>query len=120
MDEHEKSDSRVLPTSPPNKATRVAAEGGEGRGLAEGNTDDPTRPGRGAGAGVPSGLDRVRDVARKDKEARFSALVHPGFPGDFVPWIPGSLVVWSRAASARSNWWAPVSKRAVNPGLRVP
>jgi len=43
-------------------------------------------------------------------------LVHPGFPGDSVGRIPSSLVVWSSAASARSNWWAPVSERAVNPG----
>jgi group II intron reverse transcriptase/maturase len=48
----------------------------EERGLAEGNTDDPTRPGRSAGQGVPSGLDRVRQVARRDKDARFTALLH--------------------------------------------
>jgi len=30
-------------------------------------------------------------------------VVHPGFPGDSVPWISSSLVVWSCAASARSN-----------------
>jgi group II intron reverse transcriptase/maturase len=44
--------------------------------LAKGNTDDPTRPGRSAGLGVPSGLDRVREVARKDRDARFTALLH--------------------------------------------
>src|SRR5438128_6026545 len=76
MDEREKSDSPILPTSPPNKATQVAAEVGEGRGLAEGNTADPTRPGRSAGPDVANGLDRVREVARKDKEARFTALLH--------------------------------------------
>ena len=48
----------------------------EGRGLAEGNTASETRPGRRAGPGVPSALDRVRQVARKDKEARFTALLH--------------------------------------------
>jgi retron-type reverse transcriptase len=61
---------------PPNKAGEPAAEAVEGRRLAEGNTDDPTRPGRSAGPGVPSGLDRVREVARRDKEARFAALLH--------------------------------------------
>jgi len=76
MNEREKSDSPVLPTNPPNKATQVAAEVGEGRGLAEGNTDRPTRPGRSAGPGVTSGLDRVREVARKDKDVRFTALLH--------------------------------------------
>ena len=59
---------------PPNKAP--AAEVVEERGLAEGNTDDPTRPGRSAGQGVPSGLDRVRQVARRDKDARCTALLH--------------------------------------------
>lgn len=40
------------------------------------NTDGETRPGRSAGPGVSSGLGRVREVARKDKDARFTALLH--------------------------------------------
>ena len=76
MDEHEKSDSPVLPTNSPNKATTVAAEVGEERGLAEGNTDSTTRPGLRAGPDVTNGLDRVREVARRDKDARFTALLH--------------------------------------------
>jgi RNA-directed DNA polymerase len=74
MNERGKSDSPVVPAKPPNKAP--AAEVVEERGLAEGNTDRPTRPGRRAGSGVPNGLDRVREVARRDKEARFAALLH--------------------------------------------
>ncbi len=54
----------------------MAAEAVEERGLAKGNTDGPTRPGHRAGSGVPSGLDRVREVARTDKGARFTALLH--------------------------------------------
>ena len=61
---------------PPNKAAGAAAEAAEERGLAEGNADGPTRPGHRAGPGVPSGLDRVREVARRDKDARFTALLH--------------------------------------------
>jgi retron-type reverse transcriptase len=76
MNEHGKSDSLVVPTKPPNKAAFAATEAVEGRRLAKGNTDRPTRPGPRAGQGVPSGLDRVREVARKDKEARFTALLH--------------------------------------------
>src|SRR5215213_4818836 len=76
MDERGKSDNLVVPAKPPNKAGGPVAEAVEERGLAKGNTDDPTRPGRSAGHGVPSGLDRVREVARKDKEARFTALLH--------------------------------------------
>ena len=48
----------------------------EGRGLPEGNTASKTRPGRRAGVGVPSALDRVRESAQKDKDARFTALLH--------------------------------------------
>ena len=44
--------------------------------MAEGNTARSTRPGRSAGHGVPGGLDRVREVARRDKDARFTALLH--------------------------------------------
>ncbi len=76
MYERGKSDSPVLPAKPPNKAGRPAAEAVEGRGLAKGNTDDPPRPGRSAGPDVSSGLDRVREAARKDKDARFTALLH--------------------------------------------
>ena len=76
MHERGKSDSPVVPAKPPNKAGRPVAEVVEERGLAEGNTDDPTRPGRSAGPGVSSGLDRVREVARRDKDARFTALLH--------------------------------------------
>ncbi len=74
MHERGKSDGSVVPTNPPNKAQ--AAEVGEGREPAEGNTDSSTRPGRSAGSDVPSGLDRVREVARRDKDARFTALLH--------------------------------------------
>jgi RNA-directed DNA polymerase len=48
----------------------------EGRGPAKGNTASETRPGRSAGQGVSSDLDRVRQVARRDKDVRFTALLH--------------------------------------------
>ena len=48
----------------------------EGRGPAKGNAASKTRPGRSAGQGASSALDRVRRVARKDKDARFTALLH--------------------------------------------
>lgn len=74
MHERGKSDNPVVPANPPNKA--LAAEVGEERGLAKGNTASTTRPGHRAGQGAPNGLDRVRRVAREDKEARFTALLH--------------------------------------------
>jgi RNA-directed DNA polymerase len=76
MNERGKSDRPVVPAKPPNKTGLPVAEVVEERGLAEGNTDSSTRPGRSAGHDVPSGLDRVREVARRDKEARFTALLH--------------------------------------------
>jgi retron-type reverse transcriptase len=60
----------------PNKAACAVAEVVEGRGPAKGNTASSTHPGRSAGPGAPSGLERVREVARRDKEARFTALLH--------------------------------------------
>lgn len=76
MNEYGKSDSPIVPANPTNNTTQVAAESGEGRGLAKGNTTNLTHSGHRAGQGVPSGLDRVREVARKNKEAKFTALLH--------------------------------------------
>jgi RNA-directed DNA polymerase len=78
MNERGKSDSSVVPVKPPNKAmaSAIGAEAVEERGLAKGNTDSTTSPGRSAGSEVSSGLDRVREVARRDKDARFTALLH--------------------------------------------
>ena len=67
------SDRFVVPASPLNNA--AAAEAGEGKGADHGE-HGRWRPGRSAGPGVSSGLDRVREVARRDKEARFTALLH--------------------------------------------
>jgi len=53
-----------------------AAEAGEGSGLGKENAVSATCPGLRAGVSVPSALDRVRRVARQDKEARFTALLH--------------------------------------------
>jgi len=74
MNGHQKSDRFVVPANLPNKA--AAAEAGEERKRAKGNADGETRPGRSAGPGVSSELDRVRQVAQRDKEARFTALLH--------------------------------------------
>ena len=76
MHDHGKSDRPVLPAKPPNKLGEPGAEVVEGRGLPEGNTASETRPGRSAGQDVSSDLDRVRQAARKDKDVRFTALLH--------------------------------------------
>ena len=76
MHERGKSDGPVVPARPPNNAGRPVAEAVEGRGPAKGNAASETRPGRRAGQGAPSELERVRQVARRDREARFTALLH--------------------------------------------
>src|SRR5206468_1645212 len=74
MHDREKSDRLVVPAKPPNKAFE-AAEVVEGRGLPEGNTASETRPGLSAGSGVSSDLERMRRVARKVGDVRFTALL---------------------------------------------
>src|SRR5947209_6372393 len=76
MHEHGESDGRVVPVKLSNKPGRPGAETVEGRRPAKGSTASETRPGRSAGSGVSSDLDRVRQVARKDKDVRFTALLH--------------------------------------------
>ena len=76
MHDREKSDGRVLPVKLPNNVQGGAAEAVEGRRPAKGNTTSETRPGRRAGQGAPSELGRVRRMARTDKDARFTALLH--------------------------------------------
>ncbi len=76
MNERGKSDRPVVPAKPPNNAADAVAEVVEGRGPAKGNTASETRPGRSAGEGVSSELDRVRQLARRDKDVWFTALLH--------------------------------------------
>jgi len=76
MDDRGKSDGRVVPEKLPNKPGEPGAEAVEGRRPAKGNAASETRSGRSAGLGVSSDLDRVRQVARRDKGVRFTALLH--------------------------------------------
>ena len=76
MNGNGKSDGRIVLTNSPNNAVATAAEVGEGRRPAKGNTDSTTRPGHSAGPDVPNGLERVRQAAQRDKDARFTSLLH--------------------------------------------
>ena len=76
MHEHGEPDGRVVPVIPSNEPGRPGEEAAEGRRSAKGNTASETRPGRSAGSGVSSELDRVRQVERKDRDVRFTALLH--------------------------------------------
>ena len=52
------------------------AEGVEERGLAKGNLPQQNMPRTLGRAGMPSALERIGEVARRDKKARFTALMH--------------------------------------------
>ena len=71
-----KSDGPVVPAKPTNKVAMATAEPVEERGSTKGNTASKTRLGHSAGQDATSALDRVRQVAVRDKQARFTALLH--------------------------------------------
>jgi len=76
MHDRGQSDGLVVPEKLSNNALGGVAEMVEERGPAEENTTGKTRPRRSAGLSVSSELDRVRQAAQKDREARFTALLH--------------------------------------------
>jgi RNA-directed DNA polymerase len=76
MNEHGKSDRPVVPAKSPNKAGQPAAEGREGSGLAKGNLQQQNASRTPSRTDAPSALERVRQAASKDKEVRFTALLH--------------------------------------------
>ena len=76
MNEHGKSDRPVVPAKSPNKAGQPAAEGMEGSGLTKGNLPQQNASRTPSRRDAPSALERVRQAASKDKETRFTALLH--------------------------------------------
>src|SRR3989441_2866038 len=74
--EHGKSDRPVVPTKAPNKAGQPATEGMEGSGLTKGNLQQQNVSRTPSRTDTPSALQRVRQAASKDKETRFTALLH--------------------------------------------
>jgi RNA-directed DNA polymerase len=71
-----KSDSLVVPGKPPNNATELAAEAVEGRGLAKGKPPEQHASRTQGRSGAPSALERIRQAARRDRQQRFTALLH--------------------------------------------
>lgn len=76
MNEHRKSDRPVVPGKPPNNAAHAVAEEVEGRGLAKGNLPEQNAPRTQSRSGAPSALERVRQAAKRDRKAKFTALLH--------------------------------------------
>jgi hypothetical protein len=76
MHEREKSDPSTVATKPANNSGRSETESVERREGAEGNTDKNRMHRIPSRVSVASGLDRVRERARKEKKERFTALLH--------------------------------------------
>ena len=76
MDGSGKSDSRVVPGKPSNKAEEPAAETVEGRGLTKGNPLEQNAHRTQSRASAHSALERVRQVARRNRKQRFTTLLH--------------------------------------------
>ena len=70
------SDNWVVPAKDPNKGPLGSAEGLEGSRLIEENTGEPGTSRTQSREIVSPGLKRVREAAKKDKELRFTALLH--------------------------------------------
>jgi group II intron reverse transcriptase/maturase len=76
MDGRGTSDRPIVPGKPPNKAPERAAEVVEGRGRVKGKPPGCTALRTQIRAGAPSALERLRQVARRDRKQRFTALLH--------------------------------------------
>ena len=76
MHGHGEAYSGIVPAKQPNKSEESPAEVVEGRPLTEENTRQPNpcrTPSRESG---PSGLERVREAAKRDGKLKFTALLH--------------------------------------------
>lgn len=85
MDEHGKSDRRVVPSKSPNKgaveppqgtARSKPAEAVEGRRLAKSNPQQQTMFRTQRRVRMPHELERIRQAARRDRKMQFTALFH--------------------------------------------
>jgi RNA-directed DNA polymerase len=70
------SDGRVIPTKCPNNGEQAPAEGMEGRRPTKENIRPATVPRTQSRTSALSDLHGVREVARRDKRTRFTALLH--------------------------------------------
>jgi len=76
MHEHRESHSGIVPTKGSNAGQGGPKEIVEGRPLTKENAAEPNPYRTQSRESGPSGLDRVREAAQKDKKLRFTALLH--------------------------------------------
>ena len=84
MNRREQSDSSVRPRKSSNKAGLPVAEGMEERELAKRNWRQSAALRTQGRARVVRGLERIRQVAQRDKEVRFTALLHHVYDVDML------------------------------------
>ena len=76
MNEPKKSDLVIVATKPTNKVAKAAAEPVERRTGTKGNASQQSTDRTQCRVRVSQALERVRQVAKKDKKAQFTALLH--------------------------------------------
>jgi hypothetical protein len=76
MHDNGESYSVVVPAKQPNKSGQPPAEAVEGRTLTKENVGQSNPRWTPSQTSGPSGLDRVREAARRDGKLRFTALLH--------------------------------------------
>ncbi len=76
MNGNGESYSGIVPAKHPNEGLGRPKEDAEGRPLTEENMGEPNSSRTPSRENEPNGLDRVRQAAKKDKELRFTALLH--------------------------------------------
>src|ERR1700736_6498389 len=128
MHETGKSDSRTVPKKVSNKARQGAAEGLEGRRLAEQNSSQATTLRTQSRARVHEALGRVRQAAEGQKGVRFTALLHHiyaidtlraalyGLQRDAAPGVDGET--WEHYGEALEANLAELSDRLRRGGYR--
>ena len=77
MHEHEKSHTPIVPVNSPNKASQLTSGGGEGgKGGGQRDSAELNRPFTQRKENLRKALERIRQVAQRDKRAKFTALYH--------------------------------------------
>ena len=76
MNDSGKSDRSIVPAKSPNKVGQPIAEATEGRERTKGNADQQNAPRTQGRTSASNALDRVREAARRSKDAKFTALLH--------------------------------------------
>ena len=104
MNEHDESDSSVVPGKQANKAARAVAEPVEGRGLAKGNSREQHASRTQGRTDAKSALERIREAARRDKKLRFTALLHHVYDVDRLRAAYQALNPGAAAGIDGVNW----------------